>query len=345
MNKTISYGEKPLYVAEISANHLGNFGRAKKLVEAAINAGASAVKLQTYTADTMTLDIDTTDFRISENHALWGGKNLYHLYEEAATPWEWHSELFDICRQAGVIPFSSPFDETAVDFLESLDVPIYKIASMETGDIPLIRKIAQTGKPIIMSTGATEWSEIETAVRCIKEHSSAELTLLLCTSAYPASPTDVHLNRMKTLRDYFGVSVGLSDHTLGIGVSVAAIGLGAMVIEKHLTLSRSDGGADGAFSMEPDEFRSLVESGDQAFEALGNPEWKMQKSETESRRLRRSLIVTKKISKGEVLTKEHVKSLRPNIGGNPIDLPGMIGKRSKFDLEIGAPIDTTKVIN
>lgn len=328
----------PMFIAEISANHLGDFERAKELVFAAIDSGATAVKFQTYTAETMTLDLETPEFKISEDHPLWGGQKLFALYEQAHTPWEWHSELFRICRDRNVIPFSSPFDSTAVDFLEELNAPMYKIASMETGDIPLIRKVAETGKPLIISTGATEWEEIEDVVATVQKTGNRDLTLLVCTSSYPADPIDAHLNRITTLRNHFGVKVGLSDHTLGIGVSIAAIALGATAIEKHLTLRRSDGGADGAFSMEPQEFATLVQEGLTAHKSLGKAEWSMQESEKESRRLRRSLYIVKNVSKGETATNENVRSIRPGGGGPPKLLDEMLGKKFSQHFVAGTPI-------
>lgn len=332
--------ERPLFIAEISANHLGNFERAKELVHAAINSGASAVKFQTYTASTMTLDVGLEDFKISQDHPLWGGRKLFELYEEAHTPWFWHAELFDICRKANVIPFSSPFDFTAVDFLEELDAPMYKIASMETGDLPLIRRVAETGKPLIISTGATEWVEIEELVELVEQVGNNDLTLLVCTSSYPSSPADAHLRRIETLRERFGVKVGLSDHTLGIGVSIAAIALGATAIEKHLTLRRSDGGADGAFSMEPEEFAMLVQEGTSASLALGNSIWSMQDSEKESRRLRRSLYVVKDVAAGDLVTHENVRAIRPGGGCPPKLLYGMLGMKFNMSLTAGTPMDT-----
>jgi len=337
--------QQPLFIAEISANHLGNFDRAKQLVRAAINSGASAVKFQTYTAATMTLDIDVKDFKISQDHSLWGGRKLFELYEEAHTPWEWHEELFDICRNANVIPFSSPFDSTAVDFLESLDAPMYKIASMETGDHLLIKRVAETGKPLIISTGATEWKEIEELVEVVEKAGNKDLTLLVCTSSYPSEPADAHLRRIQTLKDKFGVKVGLSDHTLGIGVSVAAIALGASVIEKHLTLRRSDGGADGAFSMEPEEFSMLVKEGNAAALALGNSQWSMQDSEKESRRLRRSLYIVKDVVSGEVVTYENVRAIRPGGGCAPKLLEDLLDKKFAKNHNIGTPMTPDLVID
>jgi pseudaminic acid synthase len=329
---------KPLFIAEISANHLGDFDRAKKLVIAAISAGATAVKFQTYTAETMTLDLNIPEFRISDEHALWGGKKLYSLYESAHTPWEWHEELFNMCRERNVIPFSSPFDSTAVDFLESIDAPMYKIASMETGDHNLIRRVAETGKPIIISTGATELEEIDELVEVVRKTGNSNLTLLVCTSSYPAKPADAHIFRMKMLRDRFGVKIGLSDHTLGIGVSIAAIALGAVAIEKHITISRNDGGPDGAFSMEPHEFKQMVEEGTSAALSLGSENWSMQASEKESRRIRRSLYVVKDVKAGEIVSKENIRAIRPGGGAEPKNYAAFIGKKFKKDLDAGTPM-------
>ena len=332
----ISTSEGVLFIAEVSANHLGSLARAHKLVDAAADAGATAVKFQTYTADTMTLDLPKLS--VIEGHELWGGRTLYSLYKEAMTPWEWHQELFDHCRERQVIPFSSPFDRTAVEFLESLDAPMYKIASLETSDHELIRLVANTGKPVIISTGATEFTEIESLVETFMSTGNQNLTLLVCTSSYPADPTEAHLRRMKTLSDSFQVKVGLSDHTLGIGVSVAAIALGATAIEKHITLKRSDGGADGAFSMEPNEFKNLVQEGTAAKSALGSGEWKIQKSETESRRLRRSLYVVKDVCVGEKITHDNVRAIRPGYGVNASLLTDLIGKEFNQDVSRGTPM-------
>ena len=326
----------PFFIAEVSANHLGSFDRALEIIEAAAAAGAHAVKFQTYTASTMTLDID--NFSVSKDHVLWGGRRLFELYEEAFTPWEWHKELFGHCRKLGVIPFSSPFDLTALELLESLNAPMYKIASLETGDHRLINAVAQTGKPLIISTGATEWNEIEELVDIVEKAGNRDLTLLVCTSSYPSDPADAHLQRIETLRSRFGVKVGLSDHTLGIGVSIAAIALGATAIEKHLTLRRSDGGADGAFSMEPGEFAQLVTEGTAAALALGNSEWSMQESEKESRRLRRSLYVVKDVEAGEVVTHENVRAIRPGGGCAPKLLDGLLGRKFHSNFTTGTPM-------
>lgn len=329
-------GNGVLFIAEVSANHLGSFERATEIITAAAKAGADAIKFQTYTADTMTLDIDK--FKVSDDHELWGGRRLYSLYKEAHTPWEWHPKLFQLCRSLNVLPFSSPFDLTAVAFLESLDAPMYKIASLETGDHRLINAVAKTGKPLIISTGATQWDEIEEVVQVVEKAGNKNLTLLVCTSSYPSNPADAHLRRIETLKNKFGVKVGLSDHTLGIGVSIAAIALGATAIEKHITLRRSDGGADGEFSMEPDEFAVLVREGNAAASALGKSEWSMQESEKESRRLRRSLYVVKDVVVGEIVTNENVRAIRPGDGCAPKLLEGMLGMKFVRNLLAGTPM-------
>ena len=331
------------FIAEISGNHNGSIDRAHYLIDAAASAGATAVKLQTYTAETMTLEIEA--FSVSHDHELWGGRSLYSLYQEAMTPWEWHTELFDHCREVGVIPFSSPFDLTAVNFLESINAPMYKIASLETSDHNLIKAVGETGKPVIISTGATEWIEIEELVEVFRRTGNRDLTLLVCTSSYPAEPKDAHLLRMKTLSDAFNVKVGLSDHTLGIGVSIAAIALGATVIEKHITLRRSDGGADSAFSMEPEEFSILVKEGKEAQAALGEAKWSMQDSERESRRLRRSLYVTKAVKAGDIVSLENVRAIRPGGGCSPKLLDGFIGKRFSKNVEVGTPMNSNLIAN
>lgn len=327
-----------LFIAEVSANHLGSKERAKKIISSAAQAGATAVKFQTYTASTMTLDIP--EFRVTADHELWGGKNLFELYEEAHTPWSWHEELFNYARSLDLIPFSSPFDPTAVEFLESLNAPIYKIASLETGDHRLIKAVANTGKPIIVSTGATLWNEIEEVVALVEKSGNKDLTLLVCTSSYPATATESHIRRMELLRKEFGCKVGISDHTLGIGVSVAAAALGATAIEKHLTLRRADGGADAAFSMEPEEFELLVKEARGAIQSLGKPEWNIQPSEAESRRLRRSLYVVQNINAGEVVSHENVRAIRPGGGASPKYLDDFIGKRFKGNVVIGTPMNS-----
>ena len=330
--------ERPLFVAEISANHLGRFDRAEELVRAAASAGATHVKLQTYTADTMTLPLRTKEFSVSEDHELWGGKSLHDLYLEAHTPWEWHKPLFELARELGMIPFSSPFDNTAVDFLESLDIEIYKIASLESSDLQLIHEVSSTGKPTIISTGATELYELDAAVSCFLSTGNKMLTLLVCTSSYPAQATDANLDRLSFLKNRYGLAVGVSDHTLGIGVSIAAIAKGASIIEKHLTLSRAEGGLDSAFSLEPAEFSKLVNEGINAWESIGLPDWKLAPSEKESRRLRRSLYIVRNVRKGETISLDNIRSIRPGNGLSPLKLNEILGKTFTEDLETGTPM-------
>ncbi len=334
--------DTPFFVAEVSANHLGRLDRALDIVQAAAQAGASAIKLQTYKPETMTLDI--SEFSVSKDHPLWGGRKLFDLYREAFTPWEWHKEIFEFSRSLGLVPFSSPFDETAVELLESIDCPIYKIASLESGDLNLIKLVAETGKPIIASTGATTLQEIEELVDVVRNTSSSELTLLVCTSSYPASPQDANLRRIDFLKKHFGVKVGVSDHSLGIGVALAGIALGATVIEKHLTLARSDGGADGAFSMEPHEFGKLVTEGTDAFHALGNSDWVDIPAEDESRSLRRSLYVVKEVVKGDLVTKENVRAIRPGQGSPPRLLSSFLGQRFNASYFPGQPLSSNMLM-
>ena len=332
----------PFFVAEISANHLGNLERAHHLIEAAAGANANAVKFQTYTADTMTLNLDS--LAVSANHALWGGKKLFDLYQEAHTPWEWHSELFSHALSLGLIPFSSPFDSSAVEFLEKLNCPIYKIASLESGDLELIKEVGRTGKPTIISTGATQLDEIEEAVSAFLSTGNEDLTLLVCTSSYPAEPNEAHLHRISTLKNAFSVNVGISDHTLGIGVSIAAIALGATVIEKHITLKRSDGGHDSAFSMEPSEFEQLVLEGNNAKLSLGNLEWKIMDSESESRRLRRSLYVVSDVLMGEELSPINIRAIRPGAGLKPKYFNEVIGRKFNKNLKAGTPLSLEDLV-
>jgi N-acetylneuraminate synthase len=332
----------PFFVAEISANHLGNLERAHHLIEAAAGANADAVKFQTYTAETMTLNLDSLG--VSANHALWGGKKLFDLYQEAHTPWEWHSELFSHALSLGLIPFSSPFDSSAVEFLEKLNCPIYKIASLESGDLELIKEVGRTGKPTIISTGATQLDEIEEAVSAFLSTGNEDLTLLVCTSSYPAEPNEAHLNRISTLKNAFSVNVGISDHTLGIGVSIAAIALGATVIEKHITLKRSDGGHDSAFSMEPSEFEQLVLEGNNAKLSLGNLEWKIMDSESESRRLRRSLYVVSDVLMGEELSPINIRAIRPGAGLKPKYFNEVIGRKFNKNLKAGTPLSLEDLV-
>jgi pseudaminic acid synthase len=328
----------PIFVAEVSANHLGSKSRALEIVEAAAESGATAVKFQTYTAETMTLNLTSSDFRVKNDHPLWPGRTLFSLYEEAFTPWEWHEELFQKCRELGVIPFSSPFDLSAVNFLETLKCPMYKIASLETSDHILIKAVAKTKKPVIISTGATELEEIESLVKVFKSTGNSNLTLLVCTSNYPSLPKDAHLARIKTLKNKFDVNVGISDHTLGIGASIAGITLGATVVEKHFTLRRKDGGADSAFSMEPEEFKALVVEGMAAFESIGNPSWEIPEVEFESRRLRRSLYVVRDVKQGEKVSFENVRAIRPGYGLRADHFESLLGLKFTRDISSGTPM-------
>ena len=335
---------KTKLIAEISANHLGDLNIAKKLIHAAQESGASHVKLQTYKADTMTLNLNSPDFSISKKHKLWGGRSLYGLYEEAHTPWEWHKELFELAKELGMEIFSSPFDKTAVDFLENLDISMYKIASMESGDIPLIKYIAKTQKPIIASTGSSTLEEIDELVEAVQSEGNKKLTLLLCTSAYPTPQNQVHLARMELLRERYNLPIGLSDHTLGNSASLAAVALGATVIERHFILDRSHGGPDSAFSLEPNELRDLSIQIKQINDSLGHKGWSIQIDESESRRLRRSLIITKNVKEGDKISDLNIKSLRPNIGISPKFYEQVLGKTFKAAFSAGEPLNFDKII-
>ena len=325
-------------VAEVSANHLGSFERACDIVRASAATGVDYIKFQTYTPDTMTLDLSSPDFFVSTDHSLWGGRTLYSLYEEAHTPWEWHSDLFDLARSLGVTPFSTPFDPSAVDFLEDLEAPMYKIASLEIVDTPLIRYAAETGKPLIISTGTATLTEIDDAVEAARAGGCSDLTLLLCTSSYPALPSDVHLRRMATLQTRYCAKVGLSDHTVHLGTSIAAVSLGASILERHVTLLRSDGGPDAAFSLEPPELALLVREVRAASESLGSPKWLRVDSENESRRIRRSLYVVKDVQQGEVVTSENVRAIRPGFGMAPKYWDALRGQRFTCDVPKGTPM-------
>lgn len=326
----------PYVIAELSGNHNGDIKRAFAIIDAAKAAMVDAVKLQTYTPDTITIDHDGPGFRIEGGP--WDGRSLYELYGEAQTPWEWHVQLFDYARKAGIACFSSPFDETAVDFLETLNAPAYKIASFEVVDIPLIRYVAKRGKPMIISTGMSSYEELDEAVAAARESGAAGIVLLHCISAYPAPAEEANLRRIRTLAERYDCPIGLSDHTLGTEVSTAAVALGATVIEKHLTLARSDGGPDAGFSLEPNEFRSLVASVKTSFAALGSANYGRTKSETPNLVFRRSLYVVKDMAAGEQITKENVRSIRPGFGMAPKHLPDIIGKRAKKALARGTPL-------
>lgn len=324
-------------VAELSANHRQQFGEAVKLVEAAKEAGADAVKLQTYTPDTLTIQCDTPEFRIGGG-TPWDGNTLYDLYSEAYMPWEWQPKLKGVANELGIALFSSAFDKTAVDFLEEMDVPAYKIASFEMVDIPLIEYIAGKGKPLIMSTGMATLAEIDEAVQAARKAGASQIALLKCTSAYPAPPEEMNLNTIPHLAKAFGVPVGLSDHTLGIAVPVAAVALGACIVEKHFTLSRSIPSPDSAFSLEPQEFKAMVEAIRTAEKALGEVRYEISGQEARSRVFRRSLFVVKDMKEGEIFTEENVRSIRPGYGLHPRHLKDVLGRRAARDTKRGTPL-------
>lgn len=337
--KIIASGGKPFIVAELSGNHNQSIQRAKDLIDCAAEAGCDAVKLQTYTADTMTLNLDSGDFYVSDNNNLWHGYTLHSLYDKAHTPWEWHAELFSYIRSKGLVPFSSPFDETAVDFLESLGCPAYKVASFEVTDIPLIKKIAITGKPIIMSLGMASLSEIEEAVVCARVNGCKELVLLKCTSTYPADPLYSNIVTIPHLAKMCNCLVGISDHTLGFGVSVAAVALGAVLIEKHITIDRNDGGVDSAFSMEPHEFKVLVEESNRAWKALGKINYGTSSDlENKSKGYRRSIYISEDIHKGEYLSASNISVVRPGNGLAPKHYDSVIGSVALRDMKKGHPL-------
>jgi N-acetylneuraminate synthase len=335
-NRLIGPGHPVYVIAEMSANHNHNFNKAVKIIKAAKEAGADAIKLQTYTPDTITIDCNEECFQI--RGTLWDGQTLYDLYKEAYTPWEWQPRLKKIADDLGMDLFSTPFDHTAVDFLAKMDVPVYKVASFELVDLSLLRKVAQTGKPIIMSTGMATLAEIDEAVQTIRNAGGNQLALLKCTSAYPAPPDEMNLRTIPHLADAFGVPTGLSDHTLGIAVPIASVALGACIIEKHLTLSRQDPGPDSAFSMEPEEFKEMVDAIRTAEKALGTVRYEVSEQEAKSRIFRRSLFVVKDMKAGEVFTYENVRSIRPGHGLHPRYLKKILGKKVALDIKKGIPL-------
>lgn len=338
-DRSIGSGTPPYMVAEMSCNHGGDIQKAFRLMDAAKSAGADAVKLQTYTADTITIDSDRPEFRIKGGP--WDGRRLYDLYTEAFTPWEWHEKLFAKGRELGLAVFSSPFDFTAVDFLEKLDAPAYKIASFECVDLPLIRRCAATGKPLIISTGLANLEEIGEAVAAAREGGAKDIVLLHCVSAYPAPATQYNLNRMPELRRRFGVWAGLSDHTLGSATAVAATALGAVMIEKHVTLARADGGPDAGFSLEPAEFAHLVAETREAWHGLGDGAFVRQAAEEPNAIFRRSLYVVEDVKAGEKFTARNVRSIRPGYGLAPKHYESVLGRKAARDVSRGTPVDWT----
>lgn len=336
------FGQDNLFViAEMSGNHNHSLERALDIVDAAAESGASAIKLQTYTPDTMTLDSDLPHFRISDPKSLWNGRKLYELYGDASTPWEWHDEIFKKARSLGLTPFSTPFDSTAVEFLESLNVGIYKIASFENTDLPLIAEVARTGKPMIISVGLATLGEIEEAVETARNNGCTEYALLKTTSAYPAEPKEANLATILKLREHFSCTVGISDHTLGIGVSVAAVALGATVIEKHITLDRNDGGVDSAFSTTPDEFESLVTESNRAFQSIGREFFGPTEREEKSLIFRRSIFFVRDLDAGSKISSGDIRILRPGHGLAPKFFSQIIGRKLSRTVKVGEPVALT----
>lgn len=338
-NRDIGRQHRPYLIAEMSGNHNQSLDRALDIVDAAAASGADAIKLQTYTADTMTLNLRTPDFVIDDPKSLWNGRNLYDLYHEAHTPWDWHAPIMEHAASLGLHCFSSPFDATAVDFLETLNVPAYKIASFELVDIPLIERVAATGKPMIMSTGMATVAEIGEAVMAARRAGAKDLIILKCTSTYPAEPINTNLATIPAMRETFGCEVGLSDHTMGTGVAVASVALGAPLIEKHFTLARADGGVDSAFSLEPHEFRMLREESDRAWQAMGSVAFGGTKAEEGSRIFRRSLYISRDMKPGDILTPENLRAIRPGYGLPPKFLETLLGKPVARSVNAGAAAD------
>lgn len=336
---TIGADAPPFIIAEMSGNHNQSLDVALQIVEAAAKAGAHALKLQTYTAETMTLDLAEGEFFIKDPGSLWAGTSLYDLYEKAHTPWEWHAPIFARAKELGMLAFSTPFDDSAVDFLEGLEVPAYKIASFENTDLPLIRRVAATGKPLIISTGMASIAELDETVRAAREAGCKDLVLLKCTSTYPATPLNSNVRTIPHLRELFGCEVGLSDHSMGVGVSVAAVALGATVVEKHFTLDRSAGGVDASFSLEPAELASLVVETERAWQALGRVQYGPTEAERKSLVYRRSLYVTADMAAGEAFTGDNLRAIRPGLGLPPKHTDAVLGRRARTAIKRGTPLD------
>ncbi len=338
-NQSIGKEHRPFVVAELSGNHNKSLDRAIQLIHAAHEAGAHAVKLQTYTADTMTLDSKDPHFQITDPKSLWNGRYLYELYDEAHTPWEWHKEIFEICNNLGITCFSAPFDLSAIEFLEKLNCPAYKIASFENTDVDLIASVSQTGKPVIISTGMANVSEIYDAVNVARKNGCQNLVLLKCTSTYPASPESCNVLTIPHMKDLFQCEVGLSDHTMGIGVSVASVALGASLIEKHFTLNREDGGVDSAFSLEPQELGSLVIETERAWQSLGRVNYGISsRQEEKSKQFRRTLFVSKDLNEGDTISEENIRSIRPGYGLPVKEKSNIIGRKVRQNIKKGTPL-------
>jgi N-acetylneuraminate synthase len=338
-NRRIGLETAPFVIAEMSGNHNQSLERAFELVDAAAFAGAHALKLQTYTADTITLDVRADEFYIADESNPWKGNTLHELYRLAHTPWEWHAPIMQRAKDRGLLCFSSPFDESAVDFLESLDVPAYKIASFENNHLPLIRKVAATGKPVILSTGMATIAELDEAVRTARAAGCSDLVLLKCTSTYPASPSNTNVVTIPHMRELFGCQVGLSDHTLGVGAAIAAVALGASVIEKHFTIRRADGGVDSSFSLEPAELAMLVEETERAWMSLGAVAYGPTEAELKSLIFRRSLYVAEDMKRGETFTPKSLRVVRPGKGLHPRYYEQLLGKSVTRDVKKGTPVD------
>ncbi|MBO8232364.1 pseudaminic acid synthase [Prochlorococcus marinus str. MU1402] len=338
-NRKIGRNYSPFIIAEMSGNHNQSIEKALEIVDAVAESGADAIKLQTYTADSLTLNVKGGDFKIKDKSSLWQGQNLHELYKKSYTPWEWHEAIFKRAKEKKIICFSSPFSEEAVDFLEELDTPAYKIASFENNHLPLIKKASATGKPLIISTGMASLGELEQAVLTAKEAGCEKIILLKCTSTYPANAKDTNISTIKHLRQLFNCEVGISDHTFGIGVSVASIAFGSSVIEKHFTLARSDGGVDSQFSMEPKEFSQLVNESKRAWEAIGEINYGPTKSEEKSLIFRRSIYVARDIKKGEKFTYKNLRIVRPGMGAPPYLLSSFIGKTANKSFKKGSPFN------
>jgi pseudaminic acid synthase len=337
-NREVGTNVPPFVIAEMSGNHNQSLSRALKIVEAAAVAGAHAIKLQTYTADTMTFDIRKDEFLIDNPKSLWKGTSLYQLYQSAFTPWEWHEPIFNRCKELGILAFSTPFDSTSVEFLEKLDVPAYKIASFENTDLPLIKQVVATGKPLLISTGMASVAELDETVETVRTTGGNDLVLLKCTSTYPAAVENTNLNTIPHMRDLFNVQVGLSDHTMGIGVAVASVAMGATVIEKHFTLARADGGVDSAFSIEPSELKALVIESERAWHAMGQIHYGCTAAERISANDRRSVYIATDLNAGDVITEASLKLIRPGLGLAPKYYELVIGKRVNKDIKRGTPL-------
>lgn len=341
--RNLGEGERTFIVAELSANHLQDYGRAEALVRAAKEAGADAVKLQTYTSDTITMDCDNDFFQIKQG-TIWDGTTFYKLFQEAYTPWEWQPKLMKLANELGMECFSSPFDSTAVDFMEEMGMPAYKVASFEIRDIPLIRKIAKLGKPVIMATGIARLEDIERAVRVCREEGNNQIILLKCTSTYPTPYEDMNIKVIPNMAQVFGCLTGLSDHSMGTAVAVASVALGARMIEKHFTLSRADGGPDAAFSMEPAEFKRMAEEVRIVEKALGKVTYELTEKQERSREEGRSLFVVKDMKAGEVFTEENMRSIRPAFGMSPMYYEEVLGKKARGDIARGTPLSWQHVM-